>query len=73
MHRTAARKGLLRPLPPMDLPFLVLVLTLVGFGSFYVGERAERTGRNPKTGETITIPAAKSPKFRAGKTLKDAL
>ena len=32
MHRTAARKGLLRPLPPMDLPFLVLVLTLVGFG-----------------------------------------
>lgn len=48
-------------------------VTLVGFGSFYVGERAERTGRNPKTGETITIPAAKSPKFRAGKTLKDAL
>ena len=32
MHRTAARKGLLRPLPPMDLPFLVLVLTLVAFG-----------------------------------------
>lgn len=48
-------------------------VTLVGFGTFYVGERAERTGRNPKTGETIKIPAAKSPKFRAGKTLKDAL
>ncbi|WP_256364067.1 HU family DNA-binding protein [Aquaspirillum sp. LM1] len=48
-------------------------VTLVGFGTFYVGERAERTGRNPKTGESIKIPAAKSPKFRAGKTLKDAL
>ncbi|KZE27291.1 DNA-binding protein HU-beta [Crenobacter luteus] len=48
-------------------------VTLVGFGTFYVGERAERTGRNPKTGESITIPAARSPKFRAGKALKDAL
>lgn len=48
-------------------------VTLVGFGTFYVGERAERQGRNPKTGETIKIPAAKSPKFRAGKALKDAL
>jgi len=48
-------------------------VTLVGFGTFYVGERAERSGRNPKTGETIKIPAAKSPKFRAGKALKDAL
>ena len=46
---------------------------LVGFGTFYVGERAERKGRNPKTGEEITIAAAKSPKFRAGKALKDAL
>ncbi|MDO4696812.1 MAG: HU family DNA-binding protein [Neisseria sp.] len=48
-------------------------VTLVGFGTFYVGERAERKGRNPKTGEELTIPAAKSPKFRAGKSLKDAL
>ncbi|NDV12882.1 MULTISPECIES: HU family DNA-binding protein [Crenobacter] len=48
-------------------------VTLVGFGTFYVGERAERTGRNPKTGESITIPAARAPKFRAGKALKDAL
>lgn len=48
-------------------------VTLVGFGTFYVGERAERSGRNPKTGETIKIPAARSPKFRAGKALKDAL
>lgn len=48
-------------------------VTLVGFGTFYVGERAERTGRNPRTGETINIKAAKSPKFRAGKSLKDAV
>lgn len=48
-------------------------VTLVGFGTFYVGERAERKGRNPKTGKELTIPASKSPKFRAGKALKDAL
>ena len=44
---------------------------LVGFGTFEVAERAERQGRNPKTGEAITIPASKSPKFKAGKSLKD--
>lgn len=49
------------------------MVTLVGFGSFYVGKRAARTGRNPRTGETIKIKAAKTPKFRAGKALKDAL
>ncbi|HHH4847658.1 TPA: HU family DNA-binding protein [Neisseria meningitidis] len=48
-------------------------VTLVGFGTFYVGERAERQGHNPKTGEPLTIAAAKTPKFRAGKALKDAL
>lgn len=48
-------------------------VTLVGFGTFYVGERAERKGHNPKTGEPLIIPAAKTPKFRAGKALKDAL
>ena len=48
-------------------------VTLVGFGTFHVGERAERQGRNPKTGEPLTIAAAKTPKFRAGKALKDAL
>ena len=48
-------------------------VTLVGFGTFYVGERAERQGRNPNTGEPLTIAAAKTPKFRAGKALKDAL
>ena len=46
-------------------------LTLVGFGTFSVAERGERQGVNPKTGEKITIPAGKSPKFKAGKGLKD--
>ena len=44
---------------------------LVGFGTFEVAERAERQGRNPKTGESITIPASKSLKFKAGRSLKD--
>ncbi|MDQ7092794.1 HU family DNA-binding protein [Desulfosporosinus sp. PR] len=46
---------------------------LVGFGTFDVKERAERTGRNPQTKETITIPAARVPGFKAGKALKDAV
>ncbi|NLR75861.1 MULTISPECIES: HU family DNA-binding protein [Leeia] len=49
------------------------MVTLVGFGTFYVGERAARSGRNPRTGKPINIKAAKSPKFRAGKSLKDAV
>lgn len=49
------------------------MVTLVGFGSFYVGERAARTGRNPRTGASIKIKSAKVPKFRAGKALKDAV
>ncbi len=48
-------------------------VTLIGFGTFSVTDRAERAGRNPQTGETITIRAAKTPKFKAGKALKDAL
>ncbi|MBE0435936.1 MAG: HU family DNA-binding protein [Methylomicrobium sp.] len=48
-------------------------LALVGFGTFSVKERAERKGRNPQTGEEITISAAKIPTFKAGKTLKDAV
>lgn len=48
-------------------------VTLVGFGTFYTGERAARTGRNPRTGKAISIGAATIPKFRAGKGLKDAL
>ena len=46
---------------------------LVGFGTFEVSERAAREGRNPQTGETMTIAACKAPKFRAGKALKDAI
>ncbi len=46
---------------------------LVGFGSFEVKKRAARTGRNPKTKETIEIPASKVPAFKAGKALKDAV
>ena len=48
-------------------------VTLVGFGTFSVGKRAARTGRNPRTGETIKIDAAKVPKFKPGKALKDAV
>ena len=46
---------------------------LVGFGTFEVSERTAREGRNPKTGETMTIEASKAPKFKAGKALKDAV
>ncbi len=49
------------------------MVTLVGFGTFYVGKRAARSGRNPRTGASIKIKAAKVPKFRAGKALKDAV
>lgn len=48
-------------------------VTIVGFGTFHVGKRAARTGRNPRTGAAIKIKAAKIPKFRAGKGLKDAI
>lgn len=48
-------------------------VNLSGFGTFVVSERAARTGRNPKTGEPIDIPASRAPKFRAGKALKDML
>lgn len=44
---------------------------LVGFGTFEVSERAAREGRNPQTGETMTIAASKTPKFKSGKALKD--
>ena len=46
---------------------------LVGFGTFEVSERAAREGRNPQTGKTMSIPASKAPKFKAGKALKDAI
>ena len=46
---------------------------LIGFGTFDVAERGERTGRNPQTGEEMTIKASKSPKFKAGKAFKDSV
>ena len=46
---------------------------LVGFGTFEVAERSARTGRNPKDGSTIQIPASKAPKFKAGKSLKEVV
>ena len=49
------------------------MVTMVGFGTFYVGTRKARQGRNPRTGEALKIAAAKVPKFRAGKALKDAI
>jgi DNA-binding protein HU-beta len=48
-------------------------VSLVGFGTFSVSKRAARSGRNPRTGATIKIKAAKVPKFRPGKALKDAV
>jgi len=48
-------------------------VTIVGFGTFSVRERAARSGRNPRTGETITIKASKIPGFKPGKALKDAV
>ncbi|NEX20040.1 HU family DNA-binding protein [Thiorhodococcus mannitoliphagus] len=48
-------------------------VSLIGFGTFSVKERAARTGRNPQTGATIEIKASKTPSFKAGKALKDAV
>jgi DNA-binding protein HU-beta len=48
-------------------------VTLSGFGTFSVSQRAPRTGRNPRTGEPIPIAGSKNPKFKAGKGLKDAV
>ena len=48
-------------------------IQLVGFGTFETRVRGERTGKNPRTGETVKIAACKAPKFKAGKALKDAI
>lgn len=48
-------------------------IQLVGFGTFELRERAEKQARNPRTGETMTVPASKVPAFKAGKALKDAV
>ena len=49
------------------------MIQLVGFGTFEVRNRAAKQGRNPRTGETMTVPASKVPAFKAGKALKDAV
>ncbi|MCE5334193.1 MAG: HU family DNA-binding protein [Desulfobacteraceae bacterium] len=48
-------------------------ITLVGFGTFDISERAQREGRNPRTGQPITIPSSKAVRFKAGNRLKDAI
>ena len=48
-------------------------VAIIGFGTFKVSQRAERKGRNPRTGEELLIPASRAPKFSAGKALKDAV
>lgn len=48
-------------------------IQLVGFGTFEVSDRAARTGKNPQTGQEISIPASKAPKFKAGKALKETV
>ncbi|WP_130472294.1 HU family DNA-binding protein [Candidatus Magnetaquicoccus inordinatus] len=48
-------------------------VTLIGFGTFSVVERKARTGRNPRTGEAVQLPAKKSPQFKAGKVLREAV
>ncbi|RME81482.1 MAG: HU family DNA-binding protein [Zetaproteobacteria bacterium] len=48
-------------------------VAIVGFGTFSVAQRAARTARNPRTGETIQVPASKAPKFKAGKSLKETV
>lgn len=48
-------------------------VSIIGFGTFSVKQRGERSGRNPRTGETIRIPASSIPSFKAGKALKDAV
>ena len=48
-------------------------IQIIGFGNFEVKERAARTGKNPRTGESVEIPACKVPSFKAGKALKDAV
>ena len=76
------RDNILNALIPEGFDTYVLVteelkkgekVQLVGFGTFEVSERPAREGRNPQTGETMTIAASKAPKFKAGKALKDAV
>ena len=83
IERLAAKAELTRPRAEELIDFLLENVTVAlkqgekvnisGFGTFTVSARKARTGRNPKTGEPIEIPASRSAKFKAGKTLKEAL
>jgi len=83
IERLAGRADMTRPRAEELLDFLLNDVTealkkgekvnISGFGTFTVSNRKARTGRNPKTGEPIEIPASRSAKFKAGKTLKEAL
>jgi DNA-binding protein HU-beta len=83
IERLAGKADMTRPRAEELLDFLLNDVTealkkgekvnISGFGTFTVSNRKARTGRNPKTGEPIEIPASRSAKFKAGKTLKDAL
>jgi DNA-binding protein HU-beta len=83
IERLAGKADLTRPRAEELLDFLLNDVTealkkgekvnISGFGTFTVSNRKARTGRNPKTGEPIEIPASRSAKFKAGKTLKEAL
>jgi DNA-binding protein HU-beta len=83
VDRLAAKAELSRPRAEELVDFLLNDITealkkgekvnISGFGTFTVSNRKARTGRNPKTGEPIEIPASRSAKFKGGKTLKEAL
>jgi DNA-binding protein HU-beta len=83
IERLAGKAEMTRPRAEELLDFLLNEVTealkkgekvnISGFGTFTVSNRKARTGRNPKTGEPIEIPASRSAKFKAGKTLKEAL
>jgi DNA-binding protein HU-beta len=83
IERLAAKAEVTRPRAEELIDFLLENVTVAlkqgekvnisGFGTFTVSARKARTGRNPKTGEPIEIPASRSAKFKAGKTLKEAL
>jgi DNA-binding protein HU-beta len=83
VERLSAKAELTRPRAEELVDFLLNDVTealkkgekvnISGFGTFTVSMRKARTGRNPKTGEPIEIPASRSAKFKAGKTLKEAL
>lgn len=83
IHAIATKSGMKKSQVSDALDYFTQVVTeelanggevaLIGFGTFSVKDRAERTGRNPKTGEPLHLPASKAPTFKAGKGLKEAV